>query len=81
MYLPWKWLYTIPHRNAPLSLLRVLLNTVHLPVQGQYTKPSQINSGTDSKTVHASKIIKGQCADNTPNTLILANRPILSNLF
>mgnify|MGYP001799878469 CR=1 FL=1 len=51
----------------------VLLNTAHLPVQWQYSKPAQINSGTDSKTVPASKI-KGQCAGNTPNTLNLANR-------
>mgnify|MGYP001798058788 CR=1 FL=1 len=53
----------------------VLSNTAHLPVQWQYTKPTQINCGVDSKTVPASKI-KGQCAGNTPNTLILANRPI-----
>ena len=40
----------------------------------QYTKPAQINSGTDSKTAPASKI-KGQGAGNALNTLILANRP------
>ena len=38
-------------------------------VQWQYTKPAQINSETDSKTVPASKIKR---AGNTPNTLILA---------
>ena len=37
-------------------------------MQGQYTKPAQINSATDSKTVPASNI-KGQCTGNTPNTL------------
>ena len=43
-------------------------------MQGQYSKHAQINGGTDSKTLPASKV-KGQCAGNTPNTLILANRP------
>ena len=50
-------------------LILVLSNTAHLPVQGQYTKPAQINSGTDTKTVQAS-MIEGQCAGDTPNTLI-----------
>ena len=58
---------------APLSLPCVLSNTAHLSVQWQYTKPAQINGGTDTKTVPASKT-KGQCAGNTPNTSILANR-------
>ena len=43
-------------------------------MQRQYTKPAQINSGTDSKTVPASKV-KAQCTGNTPDTLIIANRP------
>ena len=46
--------------------------TAHLPVQWQYTKPAHTNGGTDTKTVPASKT-KGECACNTPNTLILAN--------
>ena len=45
----------------------------HLPVQRQHTKPTHSNSGMDSKTVPASKI-KGQCAANRPDTLIVANR-------
>ena len=49
-------------------------NTARLLVQWQHTKPAQLNSGTDTKTVPASKT-KGKCAGNTPNTLILANRP------
>ena len=36
-------------------------------------KPAQINGGTDTKTMPASQA-KGQCAGNTLNTLILANR-------
>ena len=48
--------------------------TAHLPAQWQYTKPALKNRGTGSKTVPASKI-QGQCADNTPNTFILAIRP------
>ena len=56
-----------------LSLPCVLSNTAHLPVHWQQTKPVQLNGGTDTKTVPASKI-KGQCSDNTPNTLILANK-------
>ena len=43
-------------------------------MQWQHTKPAQLNGGTDTKTVPASKI-KGKCAGNTPETLILANRP------
>ena len=35
---------------------------------------SSINGGTDTKTVPASKA-KGNCAGNTPDTLILANSP------
>ena len=38
----------------------------------------QINGGTDTKTVPTTKT-KGQCAGNTPNTLILANRPRSDN--
>ena len=41
--------------------------------QRQYTKPAQINCGTDSTTVPASKI-KGNCAGNTSKTLIIATR-------
>ena len=59
--------------HAPLLLPCVLSNTAHLSEQWQYTKPAQINSGTDTKTVPASKT-KGQCVRNTPYTLILANR-------
>ena len=59
----------LPWRNAALTLFPcVLSNTAHLPVQLQYTKPAQINRGPDSK-------IKSQCAGNTQNALILANRP------
>ena len=66
-------------RQQPLTECNVFLrcilsNTAHFPVQWQYTKLSQINSGLDLKTVIASKI-KGQCAGYTPNTLILANTP------
>ena len=42
---------------------------------------AQIDNGTDTKTVPASKI-KGQCTGDTPYTLILANRPrSVSNVF
>ena len=55
--------------------LYLLSNTARLLVQWQHTKPAQLlNRGTDTKTVPASKT-KGKCAGNTPNTLILANRP------
>ena len=45
----------------------ILPNTAHLPVQWQYTKPSQLSSEMASKSVPASKI-KDQCAGNAPNT-------------
>ena len=61
------------HGNAPLFLPCVLSNTAHLPVQWQHTKPAQLNGWTDTK-IPASKT-KGKYAGNTPNTLILANRP------
>ena len=44
------------------------------PPCAEFTKLAQINGRTDSKTVPASKI-KGQCAGNAPNILIVANRP------
>ena len=42
-------------------------------MQRQHTKPAQLNDGMDTK-MPASKS-KGKCAGNTPNTLILVNRP------
>ena len=73
-------LYNSPQRNAPPYLPCVLSNTAHLPVPWKFTKPAQINGGTDTKTVPASKT-KGQCAGNTPNTLILANWRLRSKQY
>ena len=64
----------LKEQNASVYLPCVLSNTAQNPVQWQYTKPKQLNDGTDSKSVPASKI-KGQCAGNeSSNTLILAHR-------
>ena len=51
------------YKTARSGML-VLSNTARLPVQWQYTKPVQINSWTNSKTVPTSKI-KSQCVGNT----------------
>ena len=42
--------------SSLIEVTRVLSNTPHLPVQWQYTKPAQINIGTDTDVVPASKI-------------------------
>ena len=74
----WKIITKVQHKEYFVLVFYLQIETIyiiaHFPVQWQYTKPAQINSGTDSKTVPTSKI-KGQCAGNTPNTSILANSP------
>ena len=60
--------------TAYSGMHRYLYRVYSLSVQWQHTKPAQLNGGTDTKTVPASKT-KGKYAGNTPNTLILANRP------
>ena len=62
-----------PSEECTANFTVCIVEHPHLPVQRQHTEPAHSNSGMDSKTVPASKI-KGQCAANRPNTLIVANR-------